>query len=120
MLDLYSQFDKEVMPGILEFLLGSDTADRLEPSSSDSVMSGAESGSLSRLSVLVTADQLHLLVEWLRAVGDRRAAGEEVVKELESLTGALPTAVPGIRSKKKKIYLTFKYVKIIFQMRWWF
>jgi len=93
--DLYSNFDRDAMPGVLETLLDT-SGERHDPSPSHP-SPVVNDGVLSRLAVLLTGDQLHAVVEWLRAVRDRRAAGEDVLKELEGLLAPLPPAVPGRR-----------------------
>ena len=89
--DLYQELDTSVVPGLLEGILASvgEVAESRDVTSSTG-----------RLAVLVTADQLHGLTEWLRAVRDQGALEGEVASQLSALLQPLPPAVPGRRRPK--------------------
>ena len=92
--DLYQELDTSVVPGLLEGILASvgEVAESRDVTSSTG-----------RLAVLVTADQLHGLTEWLRAVRDQGALEGEVASQLSALLQPLPPAVPGRRRPKAEV-----------------
>ena len=89
--DLYQELDTSVVPALLEGILAS---------AGEVVENQDGPSSTGRLAVLVTADQLQGLTEWLRAVRDRGALEGEVASQLTSLLQPLPPTVPGRRRAK--------------------
>jgi len=84
--DLYRQFDKSLVPGLLESILGEER---------EEVTRGSEDVSTSRMAVLITAEQIQKLTEWLQAVRGMEGVEEGVKEELERLLQPLPGTVPG-------------------------
>jgi len=84
--DLYRQFDKSLVPGLLESILGEER---------EEVTRGSDDVSTSRMAVLITAEQIQKLTEWLQAVRGMEGVEEGVKEELERLLQPLPGTVPG-------------------------
>jgi len=92
--DLYRQFDKSMVPGLLEGIFAEQRED---------VMSeNAANTSTGRMAVLITAEQIHKLTEWLHAVQGWEGLEEEVKGELERLLQPLPPSVPGRKKSAVK------------------
>jgi len=84
--DLYRQFDKTLVPGLLESILGEER---------EEVIRDTEDISTSRMAVLITAEQIQRLSEWLQAVREMEGVEDGVREELERLLQPLPVTVPG-------------------------
>ncbi len=99
LMDLYSRFDKEAMSSVLESMLeAGEITEEEEEAGADSGRQSDTNG-LSRLSVLMTPNQLEELINFLRTL---RESDSEVVDvtELTSLLAPLPQTLPGSTSVK--------------------
>ena len=88
--DLYQLFDKNLLVGLLDVILRGDGR-QPDPS----LTSGGHS--TGRMAVLITADQLHKLTEWLNAARAMPGLEEEMKTRLNTLLIPLPPTVPGQR-----------------------
>ena len=91
--DLYEQFDKTLVPGLLDAVLRGEKNE----------VSREEVGlSTGRMAVLITSEQIQRLTEWLNAVRETSGLDEEVKGRLDRLLVPLPPTVPGRRKNKVK------------------
>jgi len=84
--DLYRQFDENLVPGLLESILSQDR---------DEVRRDVAGLETSRMAVLITADQIQNITEWLQAVREMEGVDIAMRGQLESLMQPLPGTVPG-------------------------
>ena len=87
--DLYRELDTSLVPGMVEEILAQPDA-----------AAAGEAAPTGRLAVLLTAEQLQGLTEWLRAVREQEGVEGEAADQLEALLTPLPPAVPGRRKLK--------------------
>ena len=91
--DLYEQFDKTLVPGLLDTVLRGERND---------VVRESENLSTDRLAVLITSEQIQRLTDWLNAVRETSGLDEEVKARLDRLLVPLPHVVPGRRKNNVK------------------
>ena len=87
--DLYQELDQGLVAGLLEGILAQ------EEGGAGAAVAETVASQTGRLAVLITAEQMQRLTDWLRAVRAERAVEGEMVGELEALLAPLPPAVPG-------------------------
>lgn len=85
-LDLYSEFDRQTLSSLVQGIIETACDNNSDTSANHDTM---------RLSVLLTADQLHHLINWLRSLVDCENLDKGTREELTKLTSALPMSVPG-------------------------
>ena len=91
--DLYQQFDKNLMPGLLDAILRGERSEAARDSTNLNT---------GRMSVLITTEQLQHLTEWLNAVREMPGLDEEVKTKLNRLLIPLPQNVPGRKKNSVK------------------
>ena len=91
--DLYEQFDKTLVPGLLDTVLRGER---------NEVGREVANPSTGRMAVLITSEQIQRLTEWLNAVRETSGLDEEVKGRLDRLLVPLPPSVPGRRKNKVK------------------
>ena len=88
--DLYQQFDKNLVPGLIDAILRGERGEGQLSKDSTSMSTG-------RMAVLISAEQLQNITEWLNAVREMTGLDEEVKTKLNRLLMPLPQNVPGRR-----------------------
>ena len=95
--DLYQQFDKNLVPGLIDSILRVDNTEGQRPRED---LSNVSTG---RMAVLITAEQLQNITEWLNAVREMTGLDEEVRSKLNRLLIPLPQNVPGRKRTPAKV-----------------